>query len=428
MERPPDNDPTQPNPAGPDDEAAGPQSPGATSRPTGPQSPGPETGPTRPQSPGPESASTEPPPPGPEDAPSPKRLTRSSGDRMIGGVCGGIARYLGVDATVVRIATVVLALIGGAGALLYVAALLIMPSDSPAAGSEPGGLKPLAIVGVVLLLLVGWPFILGGGFMVAGLAVPLAILTLAGLGVWWLVSGEGPGGNGRDVARRAALGIAVLIGCGAIAIAGGLAAGLGGGTVVAALVILAGVMLVAGAFVGGVRWLIPPALSLALAVGFVSAAGIDLDGGVGERNYRPASADSLRESYRLGMGELVVDLRDVDLPAGDTPLALDVGIGAVRLIVPEDVCVASAAEVGIGGVDVLGRDNGGVDLDWEDRPRAAAGGSRVVVDAEVGVGALLVRHDDRSDPYEGPGGFGRFDDDGAGGDGNSGCRETRAAR
>jgi phage shock protein PspC (stress-responsive transcriptional regulator) len=351
---------------------------------------------------------------------------------MISGVCGGIARYFGVDSTVVRIAAVVLALFGGAGALLYVAALLLMPSDDPSA-TQAGGNRTLTIVGVSLLLLVSAPFILGGGFLAAGLAVPLAMLALAGLLVWWLVSGEGPGGSGRDIARRAALGVGVLVLCGVIAAAGALAAGLGGGTVAAALVIAAGAMLIIGAFFGGVRWLIPPALSLALAVGFVSAAGIDLEGGVGERDYRPTSASELRDNYRVGMGQLTLDLRDAKLPSGDTHVNLDVGMGEARLIVPEDVCVASAADIGMGGVDVLGRDNGGIDVDWDDNPRAARGNSRVIVNADIGVGALVVRHDradedDHGPPFSSDRRFGgRFAEEG---DlvGNVGCQRTRAAR
>lgn len=421
MDRTPDNDPTEPERPEQADEGAGPQSPRPEGESSGPQSPGPET-PIGAQSPRPPGAGTGAPPPTQD---TPRRLTRSSGDRVIAGVCGGIARYLGVDPTVVRIAAVVLTLFGGAGALLYVAALLLMPSDSQPAGAE-GGNKTLTVVGVSALLLLAWPVILGGGFLAAGLAVPLAMLALAGLLVWWVVSGEGPGGSGRDVARRAALGIGVLILCGAIAVGGGLAAGLGGGTVVAALVIASGVMLIAGAFFGGVRWLIPPALSLALAVGFVSAAGIDLDGGVGERDYRPASANELRDGYRIGMGELVLDLRDMELPSGDTPVNLDVGIGAARLIVPEDVCVASAADIGIGAVDVFGRENGGVDVDWDDRPRASTGKSRVVVNANLGVGALVVRHD-RSEGFERGPRVGRFGD-GQDEVGNAGCRDTRAAR
>src|SRR5439155_9533017 len=113
-------------------------------------------------------------------------------------------------------------------------------------------------------LLIAAPLLLGGGILAAVLAIPVALLTLAGLATWWLVSGEGPGGGAGDVVRRAALGIGVLFLCGLIAVGGALAAGLGGGTVAGWVVIGAGVALIVGAFVGRVRWLIPPALSLAL--------------------------------------------------------------------------------------------------------------------------------------------------------------------
>ena len=55
----------------------------------------------------------------------------------------------------------------------------------------------------------------------------------------------------------------------------------GGGIVVAIAVIVAGLWLVAGAFLGGARWLILPALALALPAGVVSAANIDIDARVG---------------------------------------------------------------------------------------------------------------------------------------------------
>jgi phage shock protein C len=47
---------------------------------------------------------------------------------MIGGVAGGIAEYLGVDPTIIRLAFVVLTLLGGSGPLLYLVAWLLMPS------------------------------------------------------------------------------------------------------------------------------------------------------------------------------------------------------------------------------------------------------------------------------------------------------------
>lgn len=61
------------------------------------------------------------------------RLTRSVTNRMIGGVCAGIAEYFGLDATVVRIVAVVLGVYPGAiigGVLAYVIAWLVIPPAS----------------------------------------------------------------------------------------------------------------------------------------------------------------------------------------------------------------------------------------------------------------------------------------------------------
>jgi phage shock protein C len=55
------------------------------------------------------------------------RLTKSETDRVIDGVCGGVAEYFGVDSTVIRLVFVVLALINGLGILLYIILMIIMP-------------------------------------------------------------------------------------------------------------------------------------------------------------------------------------------------------------------------------------------------------------------------------------------------------------
>jgi hypothetical protein len=249
------------------------------------------------------------------------------------------------------------------------------------------------IAGVVVLLLVAWPFLLGGGFVLAGIGIPLALLVGTGVLVWWLVSGEGPSGDARDVARRAALGIGVLVLCFVIAVAGAFAAAAGPDWLVAVLVIAAGFAILAGAFLKPVRWLVPPALALALAAGTVASAGIDLDGGVGDREYRPATTADLDDSYELGIGELVIDLRETDLPAGDVPLRVDLGIGETRVIVPEDVCVATSADVGVGNVRFFGRDTGGIDVDFEEAPDSDPATTRLLLDAEVGVGQVRVSDD-----------------------------------
>lgn len=325
--------------------------------------------------------------------PEPRRLLRARSGRVLGGVCAGLGRYFNVDPIIFRIGAIVLALVGGAGLLAYFAALLLIPAeDSPSAaeGAPAGRNRWLAIIGVIVLVGVTWPFLLGGGLLLAGLLIPFALLVAAGVLVWWFVSGEGPAGDAGDVAKRAALGIGVLILCGLIAVGGFWAAAAGGETAVAIIVIASGVAILVGAFVRPVRWLVLPALTLALSAGIVSAAGIDLDGGVGSRDYRPASAGDLRDTYELGMGELTIDLRQTDLPPGDVPLDLDLGIGDARVIVPDDVCVATDAAVGIGEVKTFERGNEGIDVDVEDLPDAAPDVTRLLVKADVGVGSLRI--------------------------------------
>lgn len=56
-----------------------------------------------------------------------RRLTKSRTDRMIDGVCGGVAAYFGVDPTLVRVAWVLVTLLGGSGIILYIAAMILMP-------------------------------------------------------------------------------------------------------------------------------------------------------------------------------------------------------------------------------------------------------------------------------------------------------------
>jgi phage shock protein C len=73
------------------------------------------------------------------DRPHP-RLYRSRDDRMIGGVAGGLAKYLGADSALVRLAFVAVAL-AGVGILAYVVAWIVIPEEPPATvGAErPAG-------------------------------------------------------------------------------------------------------------------------------------------------------------------------------------------------------------------------------------------------------------------------------------------------
>ena len=60
-----------------------------------------------------------------------KRLYKSRTERMIDGVCGGIAEYFGLDVTLIRVLWVVLTLFGGSGIILYIVAMIVMPVAPP---------------------------------------------------------------------------------------------------------------------------------------------------------------------------------------------------------------------------------------------------------------------------------------------------------
>ena len=59
-----------------------------------------------------------------------KRLYKSATDKKIAGVCGGIAEYFNVDATLIRLAWVLFCALGGSGLLAYIIAALVIP-DRP---------------------------------------------------------------------------------------------------------------------------------------------------------------------------------------------------------------------------------------------------------------------------------------------------------
>jgi signal transduction histidine kinase/phage shock protein PspC (stress-responsive transcriptional regulator) len=119
-----------------------------------------------------------------------RRLSRSRTDRLLGGVCGGLARATGLDPLVVRVAVVALTLAGGMGALVYVAAWLMLPEDggeqslaraaATTGGRDLGEMLAIGsiVLGVILLVREAgiwfsdafvWPFLLAG----VGLAVIL---------------------------------------------------------------------------------------------------------------------------------------------------------------------------------------------------------------------------------------------------------------
>jgi phage shock protein PspC (stress-responsive transcriptional regulator) len=328
-----------------------------------------------------------PPPPPPPPAAETKRLTRSGKDAVIGGVASGLGRHTGIDPLLFRIGFVVLSFAGGFGVLAYLLLLAFVPAD----GTErAGGTSKFAavagavVLGVALVTFLGTPFFFfGPGLLVLGM------VGLAGVLLWRALGGD-PGGDPARTAGRVVLAALLGIAVAGAALGVGLAAALGGGVVIASLAVVTGLVLIGTAFVGGARWLIVPALALVLPLGLVAAADIDLDGGVGDREYRPASMSELRDHYEIGIGGMDVDLRDLELPDGRTDLDVDVGLGEAVVYVPEGACVTSDVEIGAGLADVFDRENDGVDVSFAETATPPSDRPQLHIDANVGVGVIEV--------------------------------------
>src|SRR5579862_1116510 len=140
----------------------------------------------------------------------PRRLTRPKEDRWLGGVAAGLGVYFDLSPTIYRIAFVALALAGGTGVLLYIAAWVVIPEEGAEESIAALELKkhrdrPRRLVGVGILAFAAilalseshvWPS--PGNFW---LAIVLGIAAV----VWWRLGPASP--TRRRVVTVAFLGV-----------------------------------------------------------------------------------------------------------------------------------------------------------------------------------------------------------------------------
>jgi phage shock protein PspC (stress-responsive transcriptional regulator) len=271
-------------------------------------------------------------------------LLRSKDDRLIWGVAGGLAAHIGFNATVVRLAFVVLTLFGGAGLLAYLVLAVALPQDDGT--GKPVDESVWARLGKVVLVC---------------LLVAIALCLAAGLALvsaWVTATGHG--------------------------------------TAIAVTVIFLGLALVAAAFATDVRRrATPPLLVLALVLGIpaggIAAADIKFDNSVGERTYTPTvAADIPAEGYKLGTGQLVVDLRQLPWKPGQTLAAsAHLGMGQMIVSVPSKVCVVGHATGKAGELVVAGDVSRGIDPEvTQGSPTSNA--PRLDLDADIQLGQMIV--------------------------------------
>ena len=263
-----------------------------------------------------------------------KRLERSSDSRIIAGVCGGLGRYFDIAPAVFRLGFVILTLLGGAGILVYLAAIIVIPkegSDSSIAEDvlrkrrdHPVRLVALGLIAVAILSLLAradtWPSAGAAWFLV----------VVAGLVLLW------------SSTRRRGLLVALA-------------------TIVAVLA----------------------AAAAAVTVAAFAWFDVSLGDGVGTKTAAPTAIASVPHRYELGIGKLELDLSR--LPT-NRPVQVDahVGMGDLRVVVPHDATVALTAHVKAGSIDALGTHDDGRNA------RVETHGGVMSIDAEVGAGHVEV--------------------------------------
>ena len=285
-----------------------------------------------------------------------RRLQRSRSDRMLAGVSGGLARYFEIHPAIFRVGFVVLTLLGGAGILIYAAAALVIPDE----GKEDS----IATAALRNRRERPWPLI-GLGLLAVAVAILLSRATLWPDGdSWWLflIAGglilwltrhpaAGPTMDAKELAaqdsrrvRRAVRGVAIFV-----------------ASLVALIVVAAAI--------------------------FVAVFDVHVGRGIGDRHYVVTSAQSLEDTYRLGIGSLELDLSRVQLPAGETRVETSVDVGDLQVIVPAGVALRVHADAQAGRVDVLGNVDDGRNADID---LSEAGKRVLVLDADVGAGSVRV--------------------------------------
>jgi len=354
-------------------------------------------------------------------AAEPRRLTRARDGRWLGGVCAGLGRYFDLNPMIYRIGFAALSLAGGTGILLYVAAWLVMPDDGEEDSIAADAIKnhrdrPWLLIGVGLLAFAGlvalssarvWPS--PGNLWIAAALIGAAIVwyqtgrtrgrqTPSVPGAPDAPNGPNAGEPAVPLPRRRSLGpiaVAVLIsGLGIVALVEvATGASVDWRIVFAVAAVILGGLVAAGAAtghsVGSVIALGVVVLAL-LAVALV--VRVPVFGGVGDRISHPVAFASVGSKYQQGIGNLDVDLQDVQFPPGQTHVKATLGVGDLVIRVPENVTVKVDARAAAGEVNLFGKTTDGTSVHETLISPGTPRLTRILVlDARVGLGHLEVQ-------------------------------------
>jgi len=367
-------------------------------------------------------------------------MVRPHSGRVIAGVAASIAKRLSIPAWLVRVVFVILAFSGGVGFVAYAAGWLLIPgegSSRAAAGQLFDRIEgPRAWIGVGLVTLAVLVALESTDLIDADLALAAVLIFFGVL----LFRGDIGQGNTKeeekttmsdisssDVGTTAVLETQTGSGpaeppspppvppvpaaaaappaprppkersiLGRLTIAAGLIVlGVMGVLDVADVsdirarhyfgtaVLVVGVGLLVGSFVGRARGLVILGVVL-LPPLIVSPLG-DFDFENTNLRYAPETVEDIQESYVADVGEMVIDLSDVDFGGASVAIDADMSIGQIRIIVPDDVSVDARGQVAIGVARVLGDVSGGIgDMRATGTTTGANGELDVTADLDLG--------------------------------------------
>jgi hypothetical protein len=158
-----------------------------------------------------------------------------------------------------------------------------------------------------------------------------------------------------------------------------------------ALVLVGGALILTSRSASGHGGLIATGVVLTVLLVFGSAIDFPLEGGVGDRLERPRAIEQLRGEYRLGVGELTLDLVNLSDLAADDRTRARVGIGRLVVIVPDGMTVLVEARASLGNVRVFDVEEGGFDVERVVGPGPDAGLPLLQLELSVGIGEVEVR-------------------------------------
>ncbi|MFL6074300.1 MAG: PspC domain-containing protein [Mycobacteriales bacterium] len=353
----------------------------------------------------------------PPAQPPVRRLTRSRDNRVVAGVCAGLSRYTRVDPVVFRVVLGVLVVFGGLGALLYLLGWILMPEEGETAspvealvGRGRSTTSPtvtvllilasvllvdlvlrddfrnlvllgLSVLGLVMLLRrEGWtppatspppgpaepeqaPYAPHGPYAPSDITSTTATIRLdkppAGDG-----DGEGPTAPLPPLPpRRERSKAGVIALCAALIVIGLLAAArrvlswdIPAAGILAAGLALLGVGLLAGARGRRTRGLIPLGIVIAIVLPIVTA--VDGNGRylakIGDRELHPTTVAGIDRDYRIGIGDIRLDLTDVPFDNGTrVETHLRTVTGDLRVSLPPNVDVVVHAKTRAGDMDLF---------------------------------------------------------------------------